>query len=63
MALSASDTEDLTEFLRDNLTLDVSFQQYEYGGGNQLTVKLKLNGEEISSTTCTVEPVKHSGGY
>ena len=50
--------EELTQFLKENLSIDLSFRRYTYGGNNELELKVKLGGEEIYKTSVTVDPTQ-----
>lgn len=55
------DKDDILAYLAENLTIDLKFDKYDYGGNNTLKVTIKLDGQEVCTDSCTVEPTEDKG--
>lgn len=52
------DKEQIIEFLKDNLSIEIDFNRWEYGGTNRLEVRLKIGDEVISKNSTYIDPTK-----
>lgn len=50
----------IKQYLKENLSIELNFNRYEYGGNNQLEVYLKLDDEVISKNMTTINPVEEN---
>lgn len=46
--------EEARQMIREELTIEADFSTWSWGGSNELTIRLKLGDETISTTTETI---------